>query len=477
MKKFQQLFTFSIIIFAINLLLLNDWIILWRGAELSNVLESQSSKSFLLLWYSLWDYQTMSYPFFWRLPSAIFLILGLFGFYQTARWLFGQEVMQYSLMTLAASFFIIAYGKLASLDTLAFVTQILSWIFLIYYLKQPKLKWQVWFYAFAGFSILIQPLESLLWISLNSILLYFFLPFKKEWIKLNPLFMALIAALAFQFTVGLDWTGKAFYWSVFQAGHFKFWLYSIASWAIFIGFLAAGIRELIQKVQRKEELAIILACAFIAGLVGHAIALHIILALIVGRQIKNYFEPKYPYEAIVKTGAILHLVFAFAVATVFLIYSFVEFRGAGFRASLAFIMIYWMGAFIGVIGLYGKNKKYVHWGGIAGGLLATLIFLFQLTPVLESKRAEFLKSLELSRKRYSTEEHLIIDASEEIYQKLKIYGSKDFKSIQKYAGQSNISPTIKEAIIFQDSVGTDSILRAGWNDSFKTIELKVRSER
>ncbi len=464
-------------LFVINLLFANDMVTVWDGAETALLLQSiqnpHTLPSFIL---SLLPVESGAWLFWLRLPGAILIILACLTFYQLGKKLFGQDYSQYALMVLAASFMVVNTGKIATTDSWAFATQWLSWLLLLLFLKQPILKWQLLFYLVLGLAVWIQPLESILFMSVYSAALYFFHPKKNLLIRLNPMAALLGATLLFHFTNLLDWQSQTAFWSIGSSGYLKFIGLSILAWFPFLGFIISGIREMINKWKRKEELTIILASGLFSALIGHSIAFHGILALVVGRQLISYFNEKFPYRPFVKTGAVLHLVFAFTMAVILTVYGFFEFRGVGFRAALAVTTVYWMPAFMAVIGMYGMTKRYVVVGTVWGGLLATLLFYVQVNPLIESRRGVVESVFENLVEDHgpSRAQSLHLDVPASPAPKEQVYGQHFLGTIPPLVNQE-ISSEIK--LSRQDTsslfLASDSTGLAGWNDGLKPILYRV----
>jgi hypothetical protein len=469
-------------LFVVNLLIANDLVTLWDGAEAALLLQSIESPhtlpSYVLSWLPV---ESGAWLFWLRLPGAVLIILACLTFFQLAKKLFGTAYSQYALLVLAASFVVVNTGKVATSDSWAFATQWMSWLFLLLYLKQPTRQWQLLFYGMLGLAVWIQPLETTLFISIYSAFLYFFHP-KKSWlVRLNPVAALLGATLLFHFTNLLDWRSSTAYWSIGSSGYLKFMGLSLLAWLPFLGFLISGIREMINKWKRKEELTIVLATGLISALIGHAIVFHGILAVVVGRQLQAYFQEKFPYRAFVKTGAVLHLIFAFTVAVVLTIYSFLEFRGVGFRSALAVTTVYWMPSFMAVIGMYGMTRRYVVVGTVWAGLLATLLFYVQIQPLIDNRRAVVERAFEKLIDDYgpSRAQSLVLEVpGSEWTPKEKVYGRHYLETVPGFRGADDSA----EFILYrQDTTAsflmTDSTGMAGWDDWLKPVLYKVEGRR
>ncbi len=464
---------------VVNLLIANDLISVWSGAESDMILRSLTSSFFLpsdLL--AFWSLEEGIWTFWWRLPSAVILISAMVAFYFGARKLFGQSYSQYALLALGASFFIVHTSKLASSDAWAFSTQWMSWLILLLFLKQPTLQWRLLFYALLGLAVWIQPLETILFISLNTVGLYFFHPQRRSLIQLNPVAGLLGPALLFYLTGVLDWKSETAYWSIASSGYLKFIGVSLLGWLPFLGFVLGGIREMVNKWKRKEELTIVLGVGMISAVIGHAIVFHGILAMIVGRQMIMYFNERFPYRAFVKTGAILHLVAAFTVAVVLTIYNFLEFRAAGFRSSLAVTTGYWMPAFMAVIGLYGINKRYVVVGTIWGGLLATFLFYVQFMPLIENRRGVVKTAIERAAELSNYDDELLLwkQKPEQAFDQERVYGKASFSEVNIVEEKNRTGLYLHKEEWPQDSsylFHRENDRLIGWDDDLDIVKYTI----
>lgn len=319
-----------------------------------------------------------------RLPGILIFVLALAAYWGMARRLFGGEVTLSTLLLLGASLCVPNLAKVATGDIWAMATQWLAFIALIRFLKQPALLWRGVFYGLLALAVWIQPANALAFLMGSSALLYFLHPQGKRLWLLNPWLAGLSAFGLLYFSGWLTFSQDSFLLG-FRSGRFLLW--NLVGIFPFIGFVLAGFWETIQRLGRREEMAMLNAAGLLFALLGHSLALQGLLALLAARQLKSYFDPNYPYGAAVKTGALLHLIAAFFVLTPLMMGSFIQFRAAGFRAMLAAGGIYWMLSFIAVIGLFGPNRRYLHGGIILGGLLLTTLFWLQANPLLQQQLA------------------------------------------------------------------------------------------
>ncbi len=369
-----------------NLLIMNDVTSLWDGAEA------------LLAWRALNQVPGHApqellqaaiigadgIPHFrMRLPGALLLIFSFVVFWLAGRKLFGREVVLNTLLLLGASLLAPNLAKVAAGDIWAMLSQWLAFVIMLRFLKQPVLLWRLAFYFFLLLAIWVQPINALIFLLGSGAFLYFLHPQGKRLRGLNPWLAALAFFLPLYYSGLTTFSQEGFLFG-FRSG--RFLLGNLIGILPFLGFVLAGLRETAQRLRRREEMALVNAAGILFALPGHSLALQGILAFLAARQLRSYFDPRYPYAPIVKTGALLHLVAAFCVLTMLMMAGFFQFQGAGFRAMLAAGGIYWMCSFIAVIGLFGPNRRYLLGGMSLGGLLLTMLFWLQANPLLESRR-------------------------------------------------------------------------------------------
>ncbi|MEQ8703995.1 MAG: glycosyltransferase family 39 protein [Phaeodactylibacter sp.] len=383
--KTSYLYAIALLLLVVNLLVGNGMTTLWDGAEamlawqlqhdaagptfqeqLAGVLMGSTLDAFLL-----------------RASGALAVVLGLIGYYIFARRLVGTEVVLNTLALAAASLLMSNLAKVASGDVWAMMLQWLAYAAMIRYLKQPQWSWQVSFYALFALAIWVQPLQALIFLLGTAAFLYFMHADGRRLLRLNPWAMGLLTAGGLYALQVLDIDGDTFYIG-FRTG--RFGLANLLGILPFLGLVMGGIWEHLQRLGKRDEQAVLYVGALIFALLGHSLALQPLLAMIAARQLRNYFHKGYPYRGLVKAGAVLHLVAAACFLILFMIGSFVQFRGLGFQAGLATGGLYWIWSFIAVVGLLGQRASYVRLGTIMSGILLTTFFWIQFSPLLEAQR-------------------------------------------------------------------------------------------
>lgn len=366
---------FSVFIFLANLLVMNDFASLWNGAEVLNIEYFKSIQNWIGI-----------NTFSWRLPSVCITILAFVGIYFLGRKVFGELTTIEALLVLGSSLLVVNMGKVATGDSWLFFALSLSFISLILFLKQPILKWKISYITFLILAAFIHQYSTLVF-SLGTCFYLFASHPKGE--NLRPLLRWTAGILTIRFLYFhdfIDFSVYTFYLSFSNLSISQSLIWMMIGMLPWTGFLWAGIWEMIQKLRKKEEFALIISAGFFGGLFSHALILQCILAFMIARQISAYFRPNYPYKNIVKTGAILHLLFAFGAIMYVMISSFDFFQAIGFRSAMAVGAVYWMTSLTGVIGLVGMNRRFIKGGMALSGLMLTLIFWLQLYPLIETQR-------------------------------------------------------------------------------------------
>lgn len=386
-KSNEYLLPTATLFFLFNLLVSNDYTTLWDGAES------------LLAWRALHGEagftlheQLMALPLadvteiphlILRLPSGLILLMSLPLFYGLVKPLFGSALSENILLLAVSSLFVTNFAKVAAGDIWALSLQWVALGAMLRYLKQPRLSWQLVFYACFALAIWVQPLNSLVFILGTAAYLYFVHPDGKRLWRLNPWVMGSVALALGYVAQWVVFSQHSFYLG-FRTGPFL--LANLIGILPFVGFAMAGIWESIIRARKGEELSIIFLGSLLFALVAHAPALQLVLVMLAAKQLKSAFLPNYPYRNIVLAGSLLQLVAAACGLIIFMMGIFVEFRGVGYRAALAAGGIYWMLCFVGVVGYLGRRELYARIGVIFSGLLFTGLFWLQLNPLLESQR-------------------------------------------------------------------------------------------
>ncbi len=477
--RFRLLLIIVVLLFVVNLLIMNDFVTIWSGAETSFVWNSLFGERIFFLPYRLAGFLSGDSlgAFGLRLPSAVVLLAGLAFFYLAARRFLGSEATLTALMALAASLVVPNTGKLATLDAWAFAVQAAGTGFLLLFLKKPDLASRLFFYFFLGFSLWFRPLSSGILFSVFPAILYFAHPQGRRLGKLYPWAAIVVGSLLLWLAGQWKWEWPGLLFS-FDTGALL--LAAVLGWLPFLGLVASGLVESLVKVRKGEELSVINMAWLAASLAAHSLVLHLVLALLVGKQLRAYFDPRYPYRGLVRTLSILHLLLVFFAAMFLMMSGFREFGGTGFRSGLAFGGTYWMLSLIGVFGLFGLNRRQV-WGGMLfSGLLATFFFWSQVAPLLESRRdlPKRLLAAALEARPAEADELVISKPAQALHQSnIALYGRSGFSRViswQSLAAGENRRENqgvwiLKKEESPQVPERREVAELQGWNDGFQPV--------
>ena len=390
MSQRYQSFLFIVFgVFVVNLFSMNSYTPVWSDAETASLegakelLFQGTPPNFASAFVGFLEFRWED-VFINRLPGAFLLILGFFGIYAWGKKIFGKQTILNTLVVLASSFLVVNVAKFATSDAWLFCFQVLSVLALLLFLKQPTLQWNIWHGIFVGLGLLVHPISTLvLTVSQGGLLMIF----HKNGKRLLKLYFWLVPALL----VGISYaqgfptfeTYQPFFisYETIGAGNYFLWLlYGILPW---FAFLPAGMRHVLKQFRKQEELSIIVLSILVAGMVSMSLVPQFVFALIIAKQVKGFFEEKYPYDNLIKLGAVLHLLVVMVGAMILMIGGWQELKGIGFRTMMVISSIYWICSLAGVIGVYGKNRRVVIGSAAVAGLFVTFLFWGQVFPLLE----------------------------------------------------------------------------------------------
>lgn len=469
------------VLIAISLFLLNDIMTIWSGAEaafLWDILSDAKAKAFPVSLVANVIEPTSLFPFWFRIIGIVLFISSIVRFYFVAHPFLGKKTVLLTSALIGASFLIPVLAKLATLDIWVFAFHFTAFFTLIRYLKEPKIGWQLLYYFLIAISLLIAPISSLIFLLGTATFIWWKHPQGKRLVKLNPWFSIGIQAAIFYFSGLLQWQGN---WQIFSfegATIGKYLLYNLIGILPFIGFVIAGLRDLAYKAKKKEELAIIIMALLLFSLLALSPVLQVGLALIAAKQMLVFYDKNYPFKNWVRTGTILHLVFAFMVSVALMLGGYSYFGALGFRSGLIFCFMYWAIGLIGVFGLYGgENRKMLIGGPILSGVLSMFIFWMQLYPLIESRRNFPKELIEAVGEKQRVEKVFIIQNKEKIPTALAVHSKKAFPDAEIIEGSTTQLETAwgnaKNAVLFkqvsEDSNEAGKTIKKGWNDRLKQV--------
>ncbi len=387
----QQLFyiIISAALVIANLLITNAVLPVWLKYEaisLLKVLSADSPAPSLFFPARLWSwlYESRGFDeFALRLPSGIVLLAGGLGFYFLSRKIFGTKLTLATLLVLGSSLLTIHSSKFAMADPFLLSFQLVSLPLILRYLKQDRALWQVGWWLCLLLGSLLDPLSMMLWGAGWWLFLRAFHPQGqqlRDWYFL----ILYIGLVSFGWMQGL--LGRLPESFVLAHGQVSIWqflgisLLGILPW---LGFLPAALRDLVYKLKRGEELALVSAGWLLMALLSFSMILQFVLAFLIARQLLVCLQQRYPFGGLVKVFNLLVLVLVFCGAFAAMLGGFTNFGPDGFRAVMAVCALFWVGCFIGVLGLFSKNEWMLISGFGGAGLLSALAFWVYLSPFIQ----------------------------------------------------------------------------------------------
>ncbi len=438
-ERFKRFLGLLAILTIISLVVMNDFTTILESEEAFNILcvqqqmtdsTSQSLAPFpntsQYLIYSVFGFS----PFWIRLSNVIVFLLLLLGIRIWGARIFGKEQIMIFIITIVSSFLLISMSKFAVADIPLCAFHTMSMIFLVICLKQPKLKWQIVYGLFVMGSFLVQPTSAVIYGV--GLLIYMLLFHKEANNLLKPAILAiwLLLISVFYFLGGFSWTTEGFIFS-YQTSWKEYFTWQVIGLLPWFGFLPAALWDLFQKLRKKEEMAIILTGWLLLSLLSHALILQLCLLFLIARQIVNYFKPNYPYKGLVKAFAIVNLVFTFFALLAVMFGGFAAMHNVGFRTAAVFSAIYWIFGFVGILGLFSDNRKYIIGGFTFAGAFSLMLFWVQLNPIINRYRdinTQLLGKLEKGQK-------VILSQSIINKNQFKVYGNAKELEYSEFDGE------------------------------------------
>ena len=200
----------------------------------------------------------------------------------------GSLALQQMGLVLFSSLLLVNISKVATSDTWLLAFQLLSFVFLIRYIKQDQ---QIWLGAFLGMVLLglfIAPLMMMIWAVLLCAFLYRWHPRGQK----QPLIYGLLALSGIA-GIGL-WTGlihrpaEGFFLGYGHLGLGAYSLAIIGGLIPILGFLPAAIWDMVQKFRKGEELSIIVLAGILAAALSQSLMLEVFLVLAIAKQMSVF---------------------------------------------------------------------------------------------------------------------------------------------------------------------------------------------
>ena len=345
------------------------------------------AKALLPVWVDSIMYKSLRFnEFGLRLVNVLVLLMTFLGFYFFGKKIFGLKTTVVTLLVLGSSFLPVNLAKFATGDVWIFGAQLMSFVFMILYLKQPigKWKWGVWFFVVLG--AMIHPLSMFIW----SLGLWGYLrvihPKGKnlKGLVLLPLLIIVYLPLWYFGLISLE---MPHFLMGIGSEHFKYFfviaLLAVLPW---FGFLPASLWDMIQKLRKKEEMAIINLGWILFAIFSQSMIIVAAFSFLIAKNLIAYFDKNYPYRRWVKGFTLINMIFTFLALFSILLGGFLNFQGAGYRSVFGVSILYWFGSMASVLGLFMHKNSLVTGGMAVSGLMFTWLFWLQVNPLMESQR-------------------------------------------------------------------------------------------
>lgn len=386
--KFQSLpsiFVYVLVFISINaLFVLNEQTGFLMDSEFKLIIGDRFGEHPLWVGISQQIFElTGNQSFIWRLISMIALVISLLLSYHIGKKLFGKDSLQWAMIIMTCSIFLLFYGRFFSLDTIYFVFQLPLALLLIDYIKTPKTKNLLVVIPLLILCFSLDWYRTLVFIILLGFGVYAFLFQIRKSIKISYLLFALGFIVINYLFIGAGSFNNFFLLQSGTLGLHSYITILLAGFLPFIGFVFAGIFSLPLQIKRKDEFSIWMFLLLMAGLISFSMIPVFVISMLIGKHSLAFASERYKYKNLVKTTFLVHLTLILVGGIFTLIWAFIEYRGAGFRAGLGLCSIYWILAFATVVGLYGGNMKYYLRAPLLAGPLFVLFFwvlVYQLNP-------------------------------------------------------------------------------------------------
>ncbi len=323
-----------------------------------------------------------------RLLSAAWAVLGLAAWWILARPLFGRDTTALAGLLMGASYGLSFLAHTAVAGTALFALQLMQVLALLRFLKQGQGYWMVFAGLCWGLSMHIH-LQAFILGLFIPLGLYLYHPEGKRFRWPLPLLLYLLAVGVFIFLGG---DGLFPFSPTYPSGPEYYAFVFLGCWPV-LAFVVSGIREFGSRWPREEEFARIAGICLVAALLSLSMVAVAMLALLAAQQMKAYFAKGYPYRNLVNAAYIISVVLAF-VATVFgVVLAYRLYGTEGFRTGALISLGYWVPAFTGALGLFGRRPLWLKGGVLASFLLPAALFWWRGTALMEATGTEDLRAL------------------------------------------------------------------------------------
>ncbi|MEO1713102.1 MAG: hypothetical protein AAFU60_07185 [Bacteroidota bacterium] len=410
-SSFRYLFVAAFFAWTIAVLVLNGWLAPHLVGEWDLVAQARS-ESWLQAIPLVWLVHGMDYLFDgamqgWRLPGALWMILVASLAWIEARKILGEALANLSVIVLSASWMLMWSTKFAGSDVYLFGFQWLASLYLLQYLKGQQRNAGLFFGLATVLGTLVAP--SSMWVSMLLLVagLRFLHPHGKTLDALYWYIWLPLGAAGMIFWQGWSWQPA---YSLFSSlGLPAFWGWQLLGFWPLIGFLLAGLYQMIRRVEKGEELARILLVLLVVGwLTGSHLSLWA-MAVLIAQQILNYLHPNYPYQAIVKSGSIFAMLLLFAAGAWAMMSGYYYLGAPGFRGAMSTSVVYWIPGFFAIVGLYGQNLRTTVWASLLGAWLFFVVGIIQIGSLANPLRDW---AVQLPGTEEAVEQYLLVDPNE-----------------------------------------------------------------
>jgi 4-amino-4-deoxy-L-arabinose transferase-like glycosyltransferase len=423
--QYKGFLILSGLLLVFNLLIVNDFVGVLAGAETNNIYFAQQYikgviSSFdptfhLPMSMLIINYGEIGFNLFLlRLPNVLLLILSLLGFFWWGKKLFGMAAVLLTILVVSSTFLVVPISKFVVNDIWLLVFQLMSFLSLILFLKQPVWKWRVLFWGFTILAVWVNPVSALVFSFGMWLFLLIAHPNRKNLINIFDVLIGVVICSTVYFFIDFKVFDSGFFFSYSHTNLKHYFLFHLVSVLPWIAFLPAAIFDLFQKLRKREEMAIILFGFLLFSILSYGLVLQIAFALLIAKQVENYFKPSYPHANLVKSFAILNLLFSFALVAFLMLTGYDTFAEIGFRSRMGVGCVYWAFSFLTIIGLFGKSKKMIVGGMVLCGSLTMLLFWTQIVPLLENYR-NLPEKLAIAIDDFSTEKETPVYIQKSFY--------------------------------------------------------------
>lgn len=387
--RYKTFLGFILLTFIFNMWILNDVLELWNKVEIPllervgapfcdfpNTLDQVISVmlSLPMLIYK-GAYLFFEDTFVCRLLGGLFLMICTYYSYLFGSKIFSEERMRLSVLVLFSSYFMVNAAKVVNTDIWIGAIQMLVFILSILYLKKPTKRHEWMVHGTSFLAVLVAPFPNLIFVVGLHTYLRFMHPNGK-----TAFYLPTIAYLPI--AIGIIWTifNRGLIWS--WAFPIDYLIYTFLGMLLFLPFLLPALWSLIIRVKKREEFSILLFGGLLMGLLTLSLSVQFFFAILIAKQLQDFFKANYPYGNFAKVLSILLMVGGFLVAIFYMVSNFQEYGAAGFRAAMVMSLVYWIPSLVMIVGMYGKKQNMVYGGIFTAGVLTTFTFWMYIVPLL-----------------------------------------------------------------------------------------------